>query len=70
MRIDAANRDALASIAANELGGVSLDNALRTVLFEHATRAALARLATDPKARAGYLREAATLADVDPLVLE
>jgi len=33
MRVDASNRDALARIAATELGGVSLDEALRIVLF-------------------------------------
>jgi len=44
MRVTAENRDALARIAATELGGVSLDEALRVVLFEHLSRAALARL--------------------------
>ncbi len=70
MRVDAGNRDALARIAAGELGGVSLDEALRIVLFEHQTRVALARLAADPDAHAGYLREAAELAEVDISIAE
>ncbi len=41
MRITRENRDALARIAAGEHGGVSEDEALRIVLFEHASRAAL-----------------------------
>lgn len=70
MRVDADNRDTLARIAATELGGVSLDEALRIVLFEHETRAALARLAADPDEHAGYLREAAELAGVDTSIAE
>lgn len=70
MRVDAAHRDALARIAATELGGVSLDEALRIVLFEHETRVALARLAADPDAHADYLREAAELAEVDISIAE
>jgi hypothetical protein len=70
MRVAVENRDALARIAATELGGVSLDEALRIVLFEHESRAALARLAADPDAHAGYLREAADLAEIDPGVVE
>ena len=70
MRVDAGNRDALARIAATELGGVSLDEALRIVLFEHETRVALARLAADPDEHAGYLHEAAGLAEVDTSIAE
>lgn len=70
MRVDAETRDTLARIAATELGGVSLDEALRIVLFEHEARAALARLAADPDAHAGYLREAAELAEVDTSIAE
>jgi hypothetical protein len=40
MRVTTENRDALAQIAGGELGGVSLDEALRIVLFEHQTRTA------------------------------
>ena len=70
MRVEAKNRDALARIAAIELGGVSLDEALRIVLFERETRSALARLAADPDQHAGYLREAAELAEVDTSIAE
>jgi len=70
MRVTPENRDALARIAASELGGVSLDEALRVVLFEHDSRAALARLATDPDAAGSYLSESAQLAEVDVAVEE
>lgn len=46
MRVDQANRDALARIAAEEFGGVSLDEALRMLLFEHETIKAPARKLT------------------------
>ena len=70
MRVEAANRDALARIAATDLGGVSLDEALRIVLFEHASRVALGRLAANPDEYAGYLRDAAELAEVDTSIAE
>jgi hypothetical protein len=70
MRVDAKNRDALARIAETELGGASLDEALRIVLFEHQTRAALARLAADPDERNDYLNEASELAQVDAAPVE
>jgi hypothetical protein len=70
MRVDASNRDALARIAATELGGVSLDEALRIVLFEHESRVALGRLAAESDEHAGYLREAAELAEVDTSIAE
>jgi hypothetical protein len=75
MRVTAENRDALARIAATELGGVSLDEALRVVLFEHLSRVALARLAADPHAADphaadSYLAESAQLAEVDVAVRE
>jgi len=70
MRVEAENRDALARIAAIELGGVSLDEALRIVLFERETRSSLARLAADADQHAGYLREAAELAEVDTSIAE
>ena len=70
MRVTAENRDALARIAATELGGVSLDEALRVVLFEHLSRAALTRLAADPAAADCYLAESAQLAEVDVAVRE
>ena len=70
MRVTPENRDALARIAANELGGVSLDEALRVVLFEHLSRTALARLAADPAGADSYLAESAELAEVDVTVQE
>lgn len=68
MRVDRSNRDALARIAAEELGGVSLDEALRVVLFEHECLASYARLSDDPDSLADYRAEAAQLADVDVAV--
>lgn len=70
IRVNPENRDALARIAATELGGVSLDQALRVVLFEHQSRAALSRLAADPHTADSYFRESAQLAEVDVTVLE
>lgn len=70
MRVTAENRDVLARIAATELGGVSLDEALRVVLFEHLSRTALTRLAADPAAADCYLAESAQLAEVDVAVRE
>ena len=65
IRVDDATRDALARIAAEDLGGTTLDEALRTVLFHYQTIAALERLEGDPEALAEYRREAQALADVD-----
>lgn len=70
MRVAATNRDALARIAERDLGGVSLDEALRILVFEHDTHLALARLAADPAAMQDYAWEAANLADVDVQVSE
>jgi hypothetical protein len=65
MRISVPTRDALAKVAEDELGGVSLDEALQVVLFEHQTATALARLAAEPDALDDYRAEAAALAEVD-----
>lgn len=70
MRVSVETRDALARVAADDLGGVSLDEALRVVLFEHRSRAALARLAHDPAAADSYLAESAALAEADTAVRE
>lgn len=70
MRVTSENRDALARIASTELGGVSLDEALRIILFEHRLRVSLSRLAADAAMHADYLREAAELAEVDASVRE
>ena len=70
MRVTPENRDTLARIAATELGGVSLDEALRVVLFEHLSRVAVARLTADSAAADSYLAESTQLAEVDIAVKE
>lgn len=70
IRVTQETRDALAGIAADEMGGVSMDEALRSVLFEHRSRLALARLAADEKAAGSYLRESGELAEIDVPVAE
>ena len=60
MRVTPKNRDALAKIAADELGGVSLDEALRVLVFEHDSRVALAE----------FQAENEVLAEVDVEVKE
>lgn len=64
MRVSVPTRDALAEIAEVELGGVSLDEALSMVLFEHRTALAIARLA-DSGELAEYQAEALSLAEVE-----
>lgn len=64
LRATSGNRDALAQIAVTELGGASLDEALRVVLVEHQSRAAVARLFADPEVTGSYLAEGARLAEV------
>lgn len=68
IRVAPDNRDALAHIARDELGGVSLDEALRVLLFQHQTVVALNHLAEDPQALAGYRAEAQELAETDVAV--
>lgn len=70
IRVSPDNRDKLAGIARDELGGASLDEALRKVLFEHQTRAAIARLEADPEALQDYRYEAQQLAENDTDVVE
>ncbi len=70
MRVDKSNRDALARIAARELGGVSLDEALRILVFEHECLASYARLVDDSDSLADYRAEAAQLGEVDVAVAE
>lgn len=43
MKVSRRNRDALAAIASGELGGVSLDEALRVLIFEHEVMTGTAR---------------------------
>jgi hypothetical protein len=70
MRIDQANRDALARIAAEELGGASLDETVRVLLFEHETIKAVARLEADPEALADWQHEAHEWVELDTAVTE
>lgn len=70
MRVDQVNRDALARIAAEELGGASLDEALRMLLFQHETAKAVARLEANPEALAEWQREAREWAELDTAVVE
>ncbi|HVW44133.1 MAG TPA: hypothetical protein VHC18_22555 [Amycolatopsis sp.] len=70
MRVARENRDRLARIAESELGGATLDDALRVLLFEHESRRALARLAADPDMAEDYLLESSELAEVDTEVAE
>jgi hypothetical protein len=65
VRVSVPTRDELARVAEDEFGGVSLDEALQIVLFEHRSAVAVARLMADPEALADYQAEAASLADVD-----
>ena len=67
--VEAATRDKLARIAASQ-GGVSLDEALRTLIYEHECAEALRRLDADPVALADYRREAQEWAEVDVQVAE
>ena len=62
MRISVPTRDALARVA-EELGGVSLDEALQIVLFERATATAVSKLAADQEALDEYRAEAGELAE-------
>lgn len=68
VQVDSERADALAQIAAEDLGGVTIDEALRVLIFEHRTRAALARLAEQPGGIEGYAHEAQALAEIDTTV--
>lgn len=68
IRVTAENRDALADLARDELGGATLDRALEVLLFEHRTMVAFARLAASPAESADYLAESRRLAEVDVAV--
>ena len=70
MRVSVPTRDALARIAEDEFGGVSLDEALQIVLFEHRSATAVARLAADPEALSEYRAEADALEGVDVEIAE
>jgi hypothetical protein len=60
IKVDTRTRDELASVASNDLGGVSLNAALVHLLTEHrkaAVLAAYARLQSDPIAWTDYQNE-------------
>jgi ribosomal protein L12E/L44/L45/RPP1/RPP2 len=65
LRVSVEARDTLARIAADELGGVSLDEALRIVLFHYQAAVAIARVEADPEALADYRREAQEWAELE-----
>ena len=48
VRISQANRDRLARVASDELGGATLDDALGVLLCEHESRRTAGRPAMDP----------------------
>jgi thymidylate kinase len=59
IRVGVEQRNALARIAADR--NVTMDEALRMVLFEHRCRESYARLAADPAAFADYEHESDVL---------
>ena len=68
IRVEKVNRDALAKIASEEMGGASMDDALKVLLFEHESLAAIARLEANPDELAEYQREAREWAELDTAV--
>jgi hypothetical protein len=64
MGVSVRTRDALAKVAVDEFGAVSLDEALQVVLFEHWTLTALSRLAAEPDGLEEYRAEADHVAEV------
>ena len=69
IRVATERRDALAAVA-REMGGVSLDEALRALLWQHRALADIARLQADPAALHEYRREAMDWAELDAPVDE
>jgi hypothetical protein len=63
-------RDQLAWIAEHELHGVSMDQALKIILFQHQSDRDIARLEADPQALADYQNDMAGLAQTDQAVQE
>jgi hypothetical protein len=63
-------RDHLARIVQQEMPGMSMDEALRLILFQHETNRDIARLEADPEALASYQAEMAGLAETDQVVGE
>lgn len=65
IRIDTARRDELARIAADDLGGVSMDEALRLLIVVHRTHAAFPELAADPAEASSSVEGSAAQPDID-----
>lgn len=63
-------RDQLAQFAEHELHGVSMDQALKIILFQHQSDRDIARLEADPEALADYKSDMAGLAQTDQAVQE
>ena len=63
-------RDQLAQIAADQLGGVSMDEALKIVMLEYETSRAVAHLEADAEALGEYQAEMAAIANADQAVAE
>jgi hypothetical protein len=68
--VDSATRDALTAVAKRPGGNASLDDALRSLLWEHECRESLARLDADPQLREDYRRESQEWAELDVAVTE
>ena len=68
LRVSAETRDRLARVAAEDMGGSSIEEALRALLFEHESMKAIARLEADRPALADYQREAHEWAELDTAV--
>lgn len=66
VRVSAVNRDGLAQVA-QQVGG-SMDEAVRVLLFEHASLAAIARLEANPRMLTDYQDEAHNWAELDTAV--
>lgn len=67
--VETTTRDALTAVAA-KLGSTSMDDTLRSLLWEHDCNEALARLDADPETLAAYRDEAQKLAEADVTVYE
>lgn len=67
--VQAATRDALTAVC-KQLGSTSMDEALRSLIWEHECMESLARLDADPEALADYRRETDLLGNAATEVIE
>ena len=65
VRVSVETRDRLAHIAAEDLGGSSLEQALKAVLFQYESLKAIAALERDPDVLVDYQHEAKEWAELD-----